>query len=120
MRSTIAQLITLAGAALMLASAVGVIRFPSVFHRMHALSVGGASGIGLIAIGAAVGADEPKAILPLLAVVAFQFMTVPVASHLIGRAAHRSVDRVTTTGIDDLAGVNGHAPRDHHRPSGEE
>ncbi len=110
MRSVVAQCIVFGGAALMLIGAIGALRFATVFHRMHALSVAGATGLGLVALGAAVGSRDADAIAPLLSVMVFQFLTVPVASHLIGRAAHRSVERVTSTGIDDLAGTDGHTP----------
>ena len=112
MRSIVAQCIALGGAFLMLIAAIGAVRFATVFHRMHALSVAGATGLGLIAVGAAVGARNASAIAPLILVMVFQFLTVPVASHLIARAAHRSVDRVTSTGIDDLQGADGHSPVD--------
>jgi len=110
MRSLIAQCIALGGAALMLIGAIGAVRFATVFHRMHALSVAGATGLGLIALGAAIGSTDADAVAPLLLVMVFQFLTVPVASHLIARAAHRSVERVTSTGIDDLRSADGHTP----------
>lgn len=100
--STAGQVVALVGALLMAVAALGALRFATVFHRMHALSIAGSTAIGAIAVGAILGTGSWRAVPPLVAVIVFQFLTAPVASHLIGRAAHRSVDRVTSTGIDDL------------------
>lgn len=97
------QVLALLGALLVLVSAVGALRFRTVFERMHALSIAGVSGLGALALGAALAAGRPGAVWPILLVIVFQVLTVPVAGHLMGRAAHRTVDRVTTSGIDELA-----------------
>jgi multicomponent Na+:H+ antiporter subunit G len=69
---------------------VGLVRFPDVFSRMHAATKPATLGILLIGCGAALRVDEGADAAKILLVVAFQFLTAPVAGHMIGRAAART------------------------------
>jgi multicomponent Na+:H+ antiporter subunit G len=80
----------LAGVALSVVAGVGLVRFPDVFSRMHAATKPATLGILLVGAGAALRVDDSSDALKLLLVVAFQFVTAPVAAHMIGRAAYRT------------------------------
>lgn len=75
------------GAAFVLVSAVGMVRFHDTFERMHAASKASSIGIIALGLGGAVVADARSA-LALLLVVALHVITVPVGSHLVSRATH--------------------------------
>lgn len=78
------------GTFLMVVTALGLLRLPDVFCRMHAAGKAGTLGVVLIILGAVIalaGTPEDVSIRGLLAVV-FQFLTTPTATHLLARAAY--------------------------------
>lgn len=89
-------------------AAVGVIRFPDVYTRMHAATKAPAFGILLFLIAAVFYfADFYTSAISLMIVV-FIFLTAPVASHIISRIAHLLNTEIwSKTGIDELANDSG-------------
>ena len=79
-----------AGVLLAVVAGVGLVRFPDVFSRMHAATKPATLGILLVGCGAALRVDDRSDAAKILLVVAFQFLTAPVAGHMIGRAAART------------------------------
>lgn len=80
----------LLGTFLMIVAALGLLRLPDVFCRMHAAGKAGTLGVVLIILGAMIalaGTPNDVSIRGLLAVV-FQFLTTPAATHLLARAAY--------------------------------
>jgi multicomponent Na+:H+ antiporter subunit G len=80
----------LLGTFLMIVTALGLLRLPDVFCRMHAAGKAGTLGVVLIILGAVIalaGTPNDVSIRGLLAVV-FQFLTTPAATHLLARAAY--------------------------------
>jgi multicomponent Na+:H+ antiporter subunit G len=80
----------LLGTFLMIVTAVGLLRLPDVFCRMHAAGKAGTLGVVLIILGAVIamaGTPNDVSIRGLLAVM-FQFLTTPAATHLLARAAY--------------------------------
>jgi multicomponent Na+:H+ antiporter subunit G len=77
------------GGVFCLLSGVGLMRFPDVFTRMHAASLGDTLGAGLILLGlllqAGLGADLVGVKLVLILV--FLLFTSPVATHALVQAA---------------------------------
>jgi len=91
---TIAEIVALAGSAIVLAGSVfmvigalGVIRMPDVFTRLHAASVSDTFGVGLILIGLILVAGLTLVSVKLAFLLAFLFLTGPVATHAVARAA---------------------------------
>lgn len=84
------------GAALNIIGAVGIIRFPNFFVRIHAVTVAVIGGCVLPMVGVAIlayGMWEGGGITTSLGAIAtavFVFLTVPVSSHAIARAAARA------------------------------
>ncbi len=80
----------LVGVAFLLVAAIGVMRFPDPFMRMHAATKAGTLGAGLVVIFTGLYMDQPGAVLTSIGIVVFLLATLPVAAHLLGRAAYVS------------------------------
>ncbi|AHB47640.1 sodium:proton antiporter [Hyphomicrobium nitrativorans NL23] len=94
------------GATVCLVAAIGVLRFPDFFMRMHAATKAGVAGAGLVLIG--IGFAMPSFEIALKIVLAnlFLLLTVPVAGHLLGRAGYiAGVPLWGATQRDELASV---------------
>lgn len=78
----------LAGASFMFIAALGILRFPDLFTRMHAASKAGSLGLGCILVGVALSIPSAVVIVKCLLVLLFIFLTAPIAAHMIGRAAY--------------------------------
>lgn len=86
----VAEVLMLAGAALILLAAVGVIRFRDVLARMHALSKASSLGFILVLLGATIGLDDLNDVTFVLLAGVLQVITSPVGANLISRAAYRA------------------------------
>jgi multicomponent Na+:H+ antiporter subunit G len=78
------------GTFLMVVTALGLLRLPDVFCRMHAAGKAGTLGVVLLILGAVIalaGTANDVSIRGVLAVV-FQLLTTPAATHLLARAAY--------------------------------
>ena len=96
----------LVGGVVIALAALGVVRFPDPFTRMHAATKAGVVGAGLILLGAGLALGTLAAVLTGLAGVLFLVATTPVASHLLGRAAYVAGAPIAPATIADaLAGV---------------
>ena len=62
---------------------VGFYKFDYVMNRMHAAALGDTMGIASVVIAAAILWARPAAILKLVLVAAFLFLTGPAMTHLI-------------------------------------
>lgn len=101
----VAGLCVLVGAFFVLAAAVGVVRMPDVYTRMHAATKSGILGSGLMLVGVAVDAAESAVVLRALAALGFLIATTPIGAHLLGRAAYISgVPTWRGTAFDALKG----------------
>lgn len=104
MRDVVAAVLLLSGVALALLAAVGILRLPDLYDRMHAATKPATLGMVLLLSGTALRLDEPRDIAKLALVAGLLFLTAPVGAHMIGRAAHRAgVERSPSTVQDDLA-----------------
>ncbi len=88
LQEAVTSLLLLLGAALMLLAAVGAIRLPDLLTRMHATTKAGALGAALTVAGVAVHFADAGVTARAVAIIAFIFLTAPVAAHLIGRAGY--------------------------------
>ena len=81
-----------AGSFFTVVGAIGLLRFPDVYTRMHASSVLDPLGVSLIMAGLMVQAGWTLVTAKLIVLVVLLLFTSPVASHALGRAAlHRGV-----------------------------
>lgn len=117
----------LIGAAFMLIAALGVVRFPDLFMRLHASTKSATLGVGCLMVAAALQFDSLAITTRAMAVVVFLFLTAPVGAHVLGRAAYFSrIPLWDGTLSDDLRGhysASTHAlagPEAHRVPLPEE
>ncbi|NLD54954.1 MAG: monovalent cation/H(+) antiporter subunit G [Burkholderiaceae bacterium] len=90
MTNLLACLFLLAGAAVSLLAAIGVLRLPDFFMRMHAATKAGVAGCGLVLIGVALADGSAATWAKVSVALVFLLLTTPVAGHLLGRAAYVS------------------------------
>ncbi|PTY06757.1 Na+/H+ antiporter subunit G [Verrucomicrobia bacterium LW23] len=76
----------LLGAFFSLVSALGVFRFTDFYARIHAATKASTFGLGFTAIAAGLALGTLSAWLKVLATIAFLFITLPIAAHLLGRS----------------------------------
>ncbi len=108
MIDVIAAAAALLGASLALLGAVGLVRFPDVFTRMHAATKSASLGVILTTLGAALEADTFGAVTLLVLVSAFLFLSAPLGASLLARAAYHDPETPRLLpGRNDLAGLTG-------------
>jgi multicomponent Na+:H+ antiporter subunit G len=104
MSEILTSVFVIAGSLFALAAALGVLRMPDVFIRMHASTKAGTLGCGLILLAAAIHFGETGIVARAVAAFVFILLTAPVAAHMISRAAYRTgVPLWQGTVIDELA-----------------
>ena len=77
------------GAALFVVAALGVLRLPDTLSRQHAATKSATFALGLILLGVALNAPDWTWWLRVAAIEALLLVTLPVASHMLSRAAAR-------------------------------
>nr|WP_245827887.1 monovalent cation/H(+) antiporter subunit G [Sinomonas mesophila] len=103
-----------AGSALSLSAAVGLLRFPDLITRMHAATK--PQVLGSLLLLTAVGLQLRSWALVPLALVAwiFQLLTVPVSAHMVGRAGYRTKHlKDARLSVDELEDVVARLEREH-------
>ena len=105
MREVIVGVLSGFGLFFVLSAAIGALRFPDVFCRMHAITKAGSIGVGFIMAAAAVHFGEDVSLVTrALAVILFTLLTAPVSAQMIGRAAYLSgVEQAPQQVVDQLA-----------------
>ncbi|WP_229052135.1 monovalent cation/H(+) antiporter subunit G [Aeromicrobium sp. Leaf350] len=105
MTDVIAGIFLVTGALLALAASIALVRFPDVFSRMHAATKPQTLGLICILVGLALRLQTTVATTTVLLIIAFQLLTAPVASHMVGRAGHRigllDPKRLSRNDLDD-------------------
>ncbi len=101
-------LVTLVSAALIvvgslfaLLAAVGVLRLPDVYTRLHAASKAGTVGSSLLLIALALHAEDAGTLSRALAGVVFLLLTAPVSAHLLAKAAYSVGYRLSSNSVLD-------------------
>lgn len=103
MMNILCSLLMITGAAFCLLGAVGMLRMPDIFTRLQAATKTGTLGVGFIMVAVAVHFQTLGVSIRSLLVIAFLFLTAPIAAHVIARAAYFvSVPLWPATGIDEL------------------
>lgn len=83
-------ILLLSGTAFFMVGTLGLLRFPDVYSRIHALTKADNLGLGLIVFGLLPSAGSVAAALKLLLIWLLALMASATAGYLIGRAARRS------------------------------
>ena len=80
-------ILIIVGSVLALIGAIGIIRLPDVFARMHAGGMIDTLGAGMILAGLAVQSGFSVVTVKLFLIIAFLFYTTPTSTHALARAA---------------------------------
>lgn len=75
------------GGFLGVSGAVGLLRFPDFFTRLHAAGVTDTLCVGLILLGLMLQAGWSLVLVKLILILLFLFFTSPTASHALAKAA---------------------------------
>lgn len=81
------------GALFFTAGTVGLLRFPDVLCRLHAVAKADGAGLGLVALGLLLRAESLAAGLKILVVWALALVASAVSGQLVGRHAARDAGR---------------------------
>jgi len=82
------SVLMLFGAVFSLLGAVGMLRMPDLLTRLQAATMTGTLGVGFVMLAASVHFQDLGVVAKSLLVVAFLFLTAPIAAHVIARAAY--------------------------------
>ncbi|NEJ71674.1 Na+/H+ antiporter subunit G [Rhizobium phaseoli] len=88
--AAIVALLLISGAFFALSAAIGLIRLPDLYTRMHAASKVGTVGSGLLLLAAGLYSQDLAILARAIAGFVFLLLTAPVSAHLLARAAHLS------------------------------
>ena len=83
-------ILLLGGAVFLLIGAIGVLRFPDFYTRLHAVSVCDTLGAGLVLIGLMLQGGLSLVTVKLLLIFYFMMFSGPTAVHALAQAALRS------------------------------
>jgi multicomponent Na+:H+ antiporter subunit G len=90
-----------------LLAAVGIVRMPDIYTRMQASTKAGTLGISFIIVAVAVHFGDAITALQAGLVIAFLFLTAPIASHLIARSVYFYGKRGWEAGaLDEMADMH--------------
>ncbi|GET27112.1 monovalent cation/H(+) antiporter subunit G [Prolixibacter sp. NT017] len=99
----ISAILLVLGAFFMLLAAIGVLRFPDLYIRMHSATKASSFGALLMLVAVSIHFPVAYVIIEAALVIIFIFLTAPVASHMIGRIAHLlKVPKWEKTTVDEL------------------
>ncbi len=85
MTDVLAAALLVLGSLFVFVSALGLVRMPDLYTRMHSAAKAGTLGTGLVLAAVALDAGDVRALVTLL----FLLVTAPIAAHALGRAARR-------------------------------
>ena len=99
----VVAIMLVAGGVFTFLAALGVVRLPDVYTRMHAASKAGTVGSGLMLFAAGIHSMDVAIFTRALAGFVFFVLTAPIAAHLVAKAAHGAGYRLTRlTVIDEM------------------
>ena len=81
----VSKILVILGGVFYLAGTVGLLRFPDLFTRLHALTKADNLGLGLLCLGLAWQVDSLAVALKLLLIWLLALMASTVSCHLIAR-----------------------------------
>ena len=92
--SVISGIFVVTGAFFIFIAGVGVVRFPDIYTRMHAVSKSMSLGIGSILVAAIIEFSTLSVGIKSALTVLFLFLTIPVGSQIISYVAYRRNEKL--------------------------
>lgn len=90
-----------AGLFFMLVAAIGVVRLPDVYHRLHAASKASTLGLLGLLLGAIFHIGTLDVLTKAGIILLFAFIATPIGSHILAKASHRARDPLWKGTLDD-------------------
>ncbi len=84
----LAGILLIVGALFSFLAALGLVRLPDLYSRMHAASKAGTVGSGLALIAIALVSFDSAVILRAFVGIIFFMLTAPISAHLLARASY--------------------------------
>ncbi len=91
----------LGGAFFVLIATLGVIRFPDTLTRMHAATKAGSFGVALMLIAGSLHWGTTEVVVKAVVILILFYVTTPVASQLLSRAALRRYKDTAQLEVDE-------------------
>ncbi len=101
----LASLLLVIGSLFCALAALGILRFPDVYTRLHAASKAGPLGAGLILLAVALASGDWAIAVRGVLGCGFLILTGPMSAHLLARAALRS-----HTPLSSITSINEYDP----------
>ena len=98
----VAATLILAGSALALTAAMGVVRFPDTLSRMHAATTPQVLGLLLVLAGAAIRLRGNVDVGMLILTGMFTLITAPVVAQRVGQLAYREQNLTERLAVDEF------------------
>jgi multicomponent Na+:H+ antiporter subunit G len=102
----LAAILVLAGSALALTAAIGVLRFPDTLTRMHAATKPQVLGLVLVLGGATIRLSGNVDVGMLVLTAMFTLITAPVIAHRVGQLAYREQKVSDELTVDEMRDDN--------------
>lgn len=93
MQQTTAVLLAAIGVIFMLISAIGLVRLPDVFSRMHAAGKASTVGVSCLLLAAGVHFWNQDLFFRMVLLIALIFATAPISTSAMARAAYKTGSR---------------------------
>jgi len=90
LRDGVSWVAILVGVGFVLIGAVGVLRLPDFYTRLHAAGMTDTMGAELVLFGLMLQSDSIQTVLKLALIALFLFITSPTATHAVANAAYRA------------------------------
>ena len=105
-------LLIVVGSGFAFIAALGVMRMPDFYMRMHAATKAGAFGALLLLLAAALYFGTLRATLTSLAVIIFFYLTTPVAAQTLAESAYRRGVKLWDRSLVDRLDESGEIERE--------
>jgi len=93
MKETLVEIICILGSAAVFLAALGVLRLPDFFTRIHAATKASAFGVACFLLAACIVFPQVNFILKSIIALIALFLTLPVASQALAEAVRNKGDR---------------------------
>ncbi len=101
--ASVGAVLMILGALFGVLAAIGVLRLPDLYTRMHAASKAGAVGGGLLLLAVAVFSGAAPIVMRSILGILFLLLTTPISAHLLSRAALKAGQQpVSETRPDEM------------------
>ena len=120
MKEALVSLLLWSGGVVMFLAALGIVRLPDLYTRMHAATKVGTLGISGLLLGAMVLFASTGVTTESILIIIFFFLTAPVAAHMISRAAYYTGVRLADQSVVDELKPHADRVRDPGHPGGKE